>query len=113
MQQGYSEGEALMLARDDVREQRAQIAEASAQITQLNANVQVDAVEARAKYEWMNPESKKFAEGTTKAAAQLYELATVKDQRTGQIVDAKMSVSQIASVVEQIREATASAKGDE
>jgi len=104
MQAGYTEGEALMLARDDVKEQRAQIAEATAQITQLNANLQVDAVEARAKYDWMNPDSKTFDKDTTQIAAQMFELATIKDERTGQIVDAKMTPSQVAGIVNQIRE---------
>lgn len=103
MQQGYSEGEALMLARDDVKEQRAQIAEATLQITQLNANLQVDAVEARAKYSWMNPDSKDFDKGTAEYAARMFELATVKDERTGQIVDVKMTPSQVAAIVDDIR----------
>lgn len=103
MQRGYTEGEALILARGDVAEQKAQIAEATTEITELNANIRVDAVEARAKYEWMNPESTNFERDTTEIAAQLFELGTVKDERTGQIVDTRMTPMQVASLIDKIR----------
>lgn len=105
MQQGYDEGTSLMLARQDVSEQKAQIAQATTQIAELNANIRVDAVEARAKYDWMNPakEGKGFDKDITAIAAQMFELATVKDERTGQIVDAKMTPMQVATIIDKIR----------
>lgn len=105
MEQGADEFQALQLARQDVADQKAQIAEATTQIAELNANLRVDAVEARAKYDWMNPanEGKGYDKDTTAIAAQMFELATVKDERTGQIVDAKMTPSQIADIIDKVR----------
>lgn len=103
MEAGYSEGESLMLARQDVAEQKAQIADATTQIAELNADLRVDAVEAQAKYEWMNPNGKTYDKETTAIAAQMFELATVKDERTGQIVDTKMTPSQVGALIDKIR----------
>lgn len=104
MEAGYSEGESLMLARQDVAEDRAQIAEATTQITELNANIQVDAVEARAKYDWLNPNKpESFDKELATMAAQIFEGYTVKDERTQQIVDVKMTPLQVADIVDKIR----------
>lgn len=111
--------EATMLARQDVAEQKTQIAEAITQITQLNANIQVDAFEARQTYDWMNPDKagKGYSETAAKAAAQLYEHMIATNERTQQIVDAKMTPKQLAQIVETIRqdaikEVTAKARKD-
>lgn len=119
---GYDEGNALMLARDDVRAQREQISEARAEIAELNAGMAVEATELMHTIPWMNPTNKdSFDQKTLDAGSRLYDtLAVVRDERTaqrdaqgnpipgtGQIIQAKLSPKQFWSAVNQIRESGA------
>jgi hypothetical protein len=101
---GYSDGEALMLARQDVAEQKAQIAEATTEIAELNANLRVDSFEAQATYDWMNPaKADTYDKESHEAAAQIFSQGITTDPRTGQIIEARMSPKQAADIVDKIR----------
>lgn len=104
MNQGYDEGTSLMLARQDVAEQKAQIAEATAEIAELNANLRVDSFEAQVKYDWMNPaKADVYDKDLHELTAQIFSQGMVTDPRTGQIVEARMTPMQAADIVEKIR----------
>lgn len=102
MGQGHTEGEALILARQDVSEQKAQIAEASAEIVRFNAGLEVDSMEAKMKYDWMNPDKPTFNKEMAMYASELFAQGMVTDPRTGQIIDAKKTPSQVAAIVDGI-----------
>jgi hypothetical protein len=103
LNEGYSDGEALMLARQDAAEQKALIAEATAEIANLNANLRVDSVEAQSKYDWMNPEkTDSYNKELHEQAAQIFAQGITTDPRTGQIIEARMTPMQAADIVNNI-----------
>lgn len=103
MEQGHTEGESLILARQDVADQKAQIAQASAEITELNANLRVDTMDAQSKYDWMNPaKTDVYDKELHQYAADLFAQGITLDERTGQIIDAKKTPSQVAAIVDKI-----------
>lgn len=112
-EQGYSDGEAAMLARDDVKEQRAQIAEAKAQISELNMTLATEAMEVVNTTPWLDSTNKAtYDEPSANAVSQLYEmLAVEKDGNTGQIVNAKMTPKQFYSLMDQVRQSGAKEAG--
>lgn len=102
--QGYSEGEALMLARQDVAEQKTQIAEANAEIVELNANLRVDSLEAQSTFDWMNPaKTDAYDKDMHQLTADLYSGYITTDPRTGQIIEARKTPMEIARIVDKIR----------
>jgi hypothetical protein len=101
---GLDEGTALILARQDVAEQKAQIAEATTEIAELNANLRVDSFEAQAAYDWMNPtKTDSYDTDAHEAAAQIFSQGITTDPRTGQIIEARMTPKQAADIVDKIR----------
>lgn len=105
LNEGYGDAEATLLARDDIREQRSQIAEATAKIAEFNADLRVDSFEAQQKYDWMNPaKTEVFDKDLANHAADLFTQGITTDPRTGQIIDAKMTPSQVADIVNRIYE---------
>jgi hypothetical protein len=104
MEQGHTEGEALILARQDVADQKAQIAEAKSEIVELNANLRVDSLEAQQKFDWMNPEkTDSYDKDLHNLTAQIYGQMITTDPRTGQIIDARMTPMQLASIIDKAR----------
>lgn len=105
LSEGYSEAEATLLARDEVREQKATIAEAKAQIAEFNADLRVDTIEAQSKYDWMNPAKPDvYNKELHNYAADLFAQGIILDERTGNIIDAKRTPSQVADIVNKIYE---------
>lgn len=104
MSQGADEFQALVLARQDFADQSAQIAEATTEIAELNANLRVDSFEAQSKYEWMNPnKADSYDKNLHELAAKIFSQGITTDPRTGQIIDARMTPMQAAEIVESIR----------
>lgn len=106
IEQGYSEGEALLLARDEVRSQREQINEARAEIAELNMTLATQAMDVVNTIPWLNSqnEGKGYDKKSTEAASTLYEqLAINKDPRTGQIIEAKITPKEFYGLIDQIR----------
>lgn len=101
--------EALSLARQDVADQKTQIAEATAEIAELNANLRVDSFEAQSKYDWMNPaKTDTYDKDLHELSAQIFSQGITTDPRTGQIIEARMTPMQAAAIVETIRNSGAS-----
>ena len=105
LEQGYDDAQAMLLARDDVRQQKEQINEARAEIAELNMTLATEAMEVVNSIPWLDSRNKDtYDESSTNAATQLYEqLAISKDPRTGQIVDAKLTPTQFYSLIDRIR----------
>lgn len=105
MEEGYDQFQATMLARETVREQEKQIAEAKAEIAQVNMAIQTDAVEVMSTLPWTDSSKPDdFDKETTKIAGEVYDsLLTTKDPRTGQIIEAKIPLKQWYTIVDQIR----------
>lgn len=104
LNEGYSEYEATMLARDTVREQATQIAEARAEIAEVNMAIQTDAIDVMSTFDWADPSKPTFDKETASAAGQLYEqLGVTKDPRTGQIIEAKIPLKQFYNAINTIR----------
>lgn len=105
LDQGYSDAEATLLARDEVRSQREQIQEARADIAELNMTLTTEAMEVVNTIAWTNAQNAEtYDRETTEAASRLYEqLAVSKDPRTGQIVEAKLTPKQFYGLIDQIR----------
>jgi hypothetical protein len=107
MEQGYDEGTSLMLARQEVAEQKTTLAEATAQIAELNANMRVEAYDVMHSIDWLNPANKDkgFDEKLFNKSGEVFEkLSTTTDPRTGQIIDTKMSVKEFYSFLNDIRQ---------
>lgn len=119
LKEGYSEFESTLMARDEVREQEKQISEARGEVAELNMTMATEAIEVVTSIPWLNSENgpqvdadgkpvpgtnRGYDQASTEAASQLYEqLAVVKDQRTGQIIEALMSPKQFYTLIDQIR----------
>ena len=105
LEEGYTDAEATMLARDEVRSQREQINEARAEIAELNMSMATEAMEVVNTIDWLNSSNKEtYDEKSTELASQLYEsLAITKDPRTGQIIEAKMTPAQFYHAINNIR----------
>lgn len=106
MDEGYDNFQAQILARETVRDQQAQISEARAEIAELNAGLATEAMEVVSTIDWLNPNKGKgvYDQESSDAASQLYEqLCISKDERTGQIIEAKMSPMQFYSLMDNIR----------
>lgn len=98
------QGTALMLARQDVAEQKTQIAEATTKIVELNSNLRVSGVEAQAAYDWMNPaKGDSYDKDLHDLTAQIFSQGITTDPRTGQIIEARMTPKQAADIVDKIR----------
>jgi hypothetical protein len=106
LEQGYSEFEATQLARADHRDQKEQINEARAEIAELNSAMQTQAIEVITTIPWLNSENdgKGYDKASTEAASKLYDsLAVVRDERTGAIVEAKISPKEFYTLIDKIR----------
>lgn len=103
LNEGYDEFQATMLAKDTYREQQAQLDKATTEIVQLNANLQVDSFEAQAKYDWMNKKSDSYDKDLHQLAADLFAENAVIDPKTGQIIDAKMTPTRAAQIIDKAR----------
>lgn len=113
MNEGYDQFQATMLARETQREQQAQIAEARAEIAELNSSLITEAMEVVNTIDWLDDsKADKFDQSSADAASQLYEaLAIEKDPRTNQIVNAKISPKQFYTLIDQIRQSGAKQAG--
>jgi hypothetical protein len=121
MDEGYDNFQAQILAREEVRDQQAQISAARAEIAELNAGLATDAMEVISTIDWLNPAKGEgvYDKDSAAAASTLYEkLCVVKDPNTeqldaqgqpipgtGQIVEARMSPSQFYHLMDNIRSA--------
>lgn len=105
--QGHTDGESLLLARDEMREQQRQIDNARAQMAELDSFLAREAMEVVNTTPWLNSENKAtYDAASADVVSQLYEsLAIEKDDRTGQIVNAKLSPKQFYSLMDQVRKA--------
>jgi len=116
--QGHSEFEASMLAREEVRDQEADISRARAERAELNATLAADAMEVLGTFDWLNPDKRgAFDKTSSDAATQLYdELCLTRDDNTalkdqngkvvpgtGQIIGASMTPKQFYGLVDKIR----------
>lgn len=115
---GHTEFEAAMLAREEVRDQEADISRARAERAELNATLAADAMEVLGTIDWLNPAKKgSFDQVSSDAATQLYdELCLTRDENTaeyddkgnmipgtGQIIGASMTPKQFYGLVDKIR----------
>lgn len=116
--QGHSEFEAKMLARDEVRDQEADIAKARAARAELNSTLAIEATEVLNTVDWLNPDKKdSFDETAADAATTLYDLLCLtRDDNTnelndkgepipgtGQIIGAAMTPKQFYGLIDKIR----------
>lgn len=102
--QGYNDYEAEMMARDDIREQERQLGNQKNEIVQLNANLKVDALEAQAQYDWMNPaRTDVYDKDLHDLTADLFAQGAVIDPNTGQIIEARKTPMEVAAIVDKIR----------
>lgn len=120
-EQGHSDFEAQILARETRRDQQAQINEARAEIAELNAGLTTDAMEVVSTIDWLNPTKGEgiYDKSSADAASALYqELCIVRDENTaqrdaegkpipgtGQIIETKMMPSRFYHLMDQIRSA--------
>lgn len=112
LEQGYDDGMATMLARQDISDQKAEIAQATATIAELNANLKIGTFEAQSKYDWMNPaKSDAYDKQAHNDAAAIFSQGITTDPRTGQIVEARMTPMQAAELVDRIRQSGAAQAG--
>lgn len=115
---GHTEFEASMLAREEVRDQEADISRARAERAELNASLAADAMEVLGTIDWLNPAKKDaFDKVSSDAATELYdELCLTRDENTaqldangkaipgtGQIIGATMTPKQFYSLIDTIR----------
>jgi hypothetical protein len=115
---GKTELEARMLARDDIREQEADINRATAERAELNATLAIESTEVLNSIDWLNPNKKDAYDKTsTDAAVQMYDnLCLIRDDNTaqvdpqgnpipgtGQIMGAMMTPKQFYGLVDTIR----------
>lgn len=118
LDQGHSEFEAKMLARDEMREQEADIARARAERAELNANLATEAMEVMSTIEWLNPKNADaYDEAASDAAVELYDaLCLLRDENTAdkdadgnvipgtsQIISAVMTPKKFYGLMDTIR----------
>lgn len=116
--EGHTEFEAKMLAREEVRDQENDISRARAERAELNATLAIEAQEVLSTIDWLNPGNKAaFDEKSSEAATSLYdELCLTRDENTaerdasgnpipgtGQVIGATMSPKQFYQLVDTIR----------
>lgn len=116
--QGHSDFEASMLAREEIRDQEADIAKARAERAELNANLAVEATEVLNTFGWLNPKNKEsYDKKSSDAAVDLYDrLCLTRDVNTaetdnqgqpipgtGQIIGASMTPKEFYTLLDNIR----------
>lgn len=103
----YDQFQAEMLARETVREQRAQIAEARAEIRELNAGLQADAIDVVHDIPWLDKESTaNYDKDSAEIASDLYgALCVTRDPNSKQIIEARMSPKEFYGAIDKIRSA--------
>lgn len=90
--QGYDEFQANMLAREEVRSQRESIAEARAEVAELNSKLVSESVQVMHDFPVFDPKSSEYDEGFAKLASDMYMRAAnpVTDPKTGAIVQTNL-----------------------
>lgn len=116
--QGNDEFQATMLAREEVRDQEADISKARAERAELNANLAVEATEVLNTIGWLNPKDKdNYDKDSSNAAVDLYDqLCLTRDENTevvgqdgkpipgtGQVIGASMTPKQFYGMLDKIR----------
>lgn len=93
LDQGYDEFQATMLARDEVRNQREALNEQRAQIAELNAQIEVEAIQVMHEFPIFDPNSKEYDADFATKAGQLYERAAnvQVDPRTGAVTQTSIT----------------------
>lgn len=92
-EQGYTEFEAEMLARDEVRNQRDQINSERTQVAELNMQINTEAVQVMHDYPVFDPKSSDYDKDFAKRASDMYNRAAgVKvDPRTGAVISTNLT----------------------
>jgi hypothetical protein len=105
MEQGYDEFQAQMLARDERREQQAQINEARTQIAELNMQIETEAVQVMHDFPVFDPTRKEYDKDFAEKASQLYVRAAspVTDPKTGLVIQANMTPYQFYQHLAEMR----------
>lgn len=104
LDQGLTDGEALIAARMDVADDRAKIAEEKSDLSQFNADIRVDSFEAQSTFDWMNkskPDS--YDKESHALAAELFSAGAEVDPNTGQVLSAIFSPMQAAQIIDKAR----------
>lgn len=116
--EGNDEFQATMLAREEVRDQEADISRARAERAELNATLAVEATEVLNTIGWLNPkDTEHYDETSSNAAVDLYDqLCISRDDNTaqvdgdgkpmpgtGQIIGASMTPKQFYGMLDKIR----------
>lgn len=117
LDEGHSEFEASMLAREEWRDQEMDIAKARAERAELNAQLTTDSIEILATVDWLNPDTKSYDKASSDLAVGLYEdLCLTRDDNTAQrdgdgkvipgsaqIIGASMTPKQFFGLIDKIR----------
>ncbi len=116
--EGHDEFQATMLAREEVRDQEADISKARAERAELNANLAVEATEVLNTFGWLNPkDAANYDKDSSDAAVDLYDqLCLTRDENTaqtgddgkpipgtGQIIGATMTPKAFYGLLDKIR----------
>lgn len=116
--EGYSDFEARSLARDEMRDQEADIAKAGAERAKLNASLAIESTEVLNTIDWLNPNNKEaYDKKSSDAAIELYDvLCLTRDPNvpevdgkgepipgSGQIIGATMTPKQFYGLMDTIR----------
>jgi hypothetical protein len=85
---GRSEFEAEVLAREERRDQEAQLSQARAQLVELNANLNIDALRVIHEFPEFDEKSKEFDKDFTERARAMYQRVsgTQYDEKSGVVV---------------------------
>lgn len=106
IEQGYTQFEAEMLARDERRNQQSQIQEARTQIAELNMQVETEAIQVMHEFPVFDPNSDSYDKDFAGRASALYERAAdvQYDPKTNVIVSSKITPYQFYKELAEMRD---------